>query len=78
MRRKRSHARLEEVARLLAQIPTYKELAAETGYCETYCRAVVSELVRKSKHTNVLFHVEHDKTHECVRNSCPEVATINP
>lgn len=72
MKRKRSHARLREVATLLAQIPTYKTLARETGYCESYCRAVVSSIVREIKiHTDVLIHVEQSKSHECASVNLP-------
>lgn len=67
MKRKRSHQRFEEVAQLLLQVPTYRELAQETSYSETYCRQVVSQLVRKLKRTNVSIHVEHSEDHTSVR-----------
>ena len=47
--RKRSvtiEARLDEVARMRAQIPTYRELEIETGLSEAYLRELISEKVR--------------------------------
>ena len=61
MKRKRSHQRFEEIARLLAQIPSYRELAAETNYTEAYCRQAVSRIVREMKRANVTIHVEHNR-----------------
>lgn len=39
-------ARLDEVARMKAATPTYRELELETGICATYLREIISEKVR--------------------------------
>lgn len=45
-----TRARLIEVARLRAAVPTYKELSLEIGVTELYARKLVSEMVRAIRH----------------------------
>lgn len=46
--------RLREIAELKARIPNYKQLAAETGWTEGYCRQIVAIMVGEiRKRTNV-------------------------
>lgn len=49
-------ARLDEVARMKAQIPTYRELEAETGLAESYLREIISEKIRAIV----------EQTHQCM------------
>jgi hypothetical protein len=55
--RKRSakiEARLDEVARMKFETPTYEELERETGLCVGYLRAVISAKVRELSNKNVV------------------------
>lgn len=46
-RTKSIEARLDEVARLKFETPTYRELEQETGLSESYLRGLISEKIRK-------------------------------